>query len=92
MTTRKTRVFYIRVEDGVPIILHQHDESPTAEQIRRLGLSYWALSADAYDNFPPVLMHIYYHGELPSGEARDGINAAVVDYVGKLLNDRAGQE
>jgi hypothetical protein len=42
-----TRHFFIRVEDGVPMVLHQHDGPPTAEQMQRFGLSYWAFTADA---------------------------------------------
>jgi len=84
-----TREFYIRVEDGVPMVLHHHDGPPTADERSRLVLSYWALGADAYGDFPPVLMHIYCAGLLPSDEARDGVNAAVTNYVSRLLTGQA---
>ena len=89
MNTRKIRVFFIRVEGSVPITLQQLDEAPSAAQMRWFGLTHWSLSADVSADSPPVRMHIYYHGEPLSDEARDGINAAVVEYVRKQLT---GQE
>ncbi len=76
--------FYIEVIDGTPIQLMRHQAPPPAEW-RPVGHSYWALSAGATGDYPPVLMHIYYVGRLPDETHRDRINAAIVDYVGRLL-------
>jgi len=76
--------FYIEVIDGNPIQLINRHAAPPKDLDR--ALAYWALSADATGDYPPVLMHIYYRGELPDDAGRDRINAAVVDYVGKLLS------
>ncbi len=79
-----TLEFYIGVQsDRKPLYLVQFSEPPKPPTGKTL--SYWALSADAYGDYPDVLMHIYHVGPLPPDEARDGINAAVKDYVGELL-------
>ena len=49
------------------------------------GESYWALSADGSGKYPPVLMHIYYEGELPAESVRDEINHHVKRLTGQLL-------
>ena len=85
METREIRNYFIRVEDARPLILHQLDSSPTAEQMQQQGLSHWALRNDRPDDFPALLIHIYYSGRLLSDEARGGVNAAVADYMDKLL-------
>ena len=80
-----TREFFIEVRDANPIQLTQKAGPPPADYTA--NLSYWSLSADATGDYLPVLMHIYYHGALPFDENRDRINAAIVDYVRRLLAD-----
>lgn len=76
-----TLEFYIEVRNETPIYLCNQLRPPPHD----LDLSYWALSADAYGKFPPVLMHVYCHGPLPDDDRRDQINAAIKAYVGRLL-------
>jgi len=76
-----TLEFYIEVQNTSPIYLCNQLRPPPPN----LKLSYWALSADAYGVFPPVLMHIYCHGPLPDDDRRDQINAAIKDFVGRML-------
>jgi hypothetical protein len=80
-----TTEFFIEVIDGNPIQLTQKAGPPPADYTA--NLSYWSLSADATGDYLPVLMHIYYHGDLPRGEDRGRINVAIVDYVQRLLAD-----
>ncbi len=86
--TKETTVFYIGVKPGKPgkpLKLDNMPDSPTQEQLVKRDLSYWALSANATSDYPSVLIHIYYTGPVLSEKARDDVNAAVKDYVGKLL-------
>ncbi len=50
--------------------------------------SYWALSADESNGYPPVLMHIHYEGPLLDERVRDEINYHVKRLTGKLLFNR----
>jgi hypothetical protein len=47
--------------------------------------SYWALSGDGSGGYSPVLIHIYYEGDLPDDHQRDYINGHVKRLTGQLL-------
>lgn len=75
--------FYFEIHDTTPVRISGATTPPTKEQSK--GLSYWALSFDAYGPYPPVLAHVYCPGPLPSDERRDTLNAVVKARVGELL-------
>lgn len=56
-----------------------------ARSLQQAGYSYWALSALAYDDFPAVLIHIYYEGPMPDDRERDAINKVVQNLTGQWL-------
>lgn len=57
----------------------------TAAGLPKTGFSYWALSAEAYGEFPSVLIHIYFEGDLPGVPERDWINKAIQRLTGQAL-------
>lgn len=80
--------FHIGVEDGKPIRLIEFEAEPNHPPTG--SVSYWALSAAAYGEYPDVLIHVYYRGELPNDAGRDRVNAAIKDLVGRRLGGQQG--
>jgi hypothetical protein len=76
---------HFRVVNKTPIQIALSKTEPTPEQTK--GHSYWALSA-VDPNYPPVLIHVYCLGELPSEDRRSQLNSAVYDYAVEILTGR----
>lgn len=55
------------------------------DSLQKAGFSYWALSAEAYGEFPSVLIHIYFEGDWPGDPERDWINKAIQRLAGQAL-------
>lgn len=85
-----TTEFHMEVKDTTLIWLAKKVSAPPT----LTGLSYWALSFDAFDeygDFSPILVNVYCHGEMPGEDRRDQINAAIQSYVGELLTGEPGE-
>lgn len=56
-----------------------------AGNLQQAGYSFWALSFAAYNDYPAVLILVYYEGPMPSDQERDVINRSIQEIAGQAL-------
>ncbi len=91
MNTMEIFAYVCRGIAGAPLpYFGMHITSDPNDQPKRLDTwadqSYWALSADAANGYPPVLMHVFFEGPPPDEQTRDWINRHVLRFTVEFLN------
>ncbi len=61
------------------------DPADAPRSLQQAGYAYWALSIAGGDDYPAVLIHVYYEGPMPGDHERDGLNRQVQRITGEAL-------